>query len=75
MNFIVFSNGKRKSKSKEHTDQQIHSNPENCDDIGKLGYTLNGFYFVNDNVSAGRFVVVFCQFKLPPAGGGKSKGI
>lgn len=33
--------------------------------MGKLGYTLNGFYLVNGSDPVGRFGVVFCQFQLP----------
>ena len=72
--FFCFSDGKTKNKSEEQTAKQINSNPANCNDIGILGYTLNGFYIVNGKNSAGRFGVVFCQFKLPSEGGNKSKG-
>jgi len=43
-----------------------YSNPANCNEIGLLGYTLNGYYLVNSSDSAGQFGVVFCHFKLPP---------
>lgn len=35
--------------------------------MGKLGYTLNGFYIVDG--SSGQFEAVFCQFKQPISGG------
>ena len=41
--------------------------------MGKLGYTLNGFYFVNGSDNLERFGVIFCQFKPPPAQVNKSK--
>ena len=69
--YFVFSDGKTKNKSEEQTVQQINSNPTNCNDIGKLGYTLNGFYIVNGNDNTERFGVVFCQFKLPPGEGSR----
>ena len=50
----------------EEIPQKHNSNPTNCNDIGKLGYTLNGFYIVNGSDTVERFEVVFCQFKLPP---------
>ncbi len=50
----------------------IYNNPANCSDIGKLGYTLNGFYLVNGSDAFGRFGVAFCQFQLPQ-GAGESK--
>lgn len=49
--------------------QRKSNNPTNCNDMGKLGYTLNGYYLVNGSDNVERlFGVVFCRFKLPPAG-------
>jgi len=41
----------------EQTIQRFSSNPANCNDMGKLGYTLNGFYFVNGSDNLERFGV------------------
>lgn len=57
---------KEEKKKAEQKVQRLYTNPSNCNDIGMLGYTLNGYYLVNNSVSAGRFGVFFCQFKLPP---------
>jgi len=42
---------------------------KDCNEIGMLGYTLNGYYLVNSTERAGQFGVFFCQFKLPPGAG------
>lgn len=41
--------------------------------MGKLGYTLSGFYLVNGSDSAERFRVVFCQFTILSQGTYTSK--
>jgi len=65
--FNFYSSQKEENKT---ADQKVllrrESNPANCNDIGLLGYTLNGYYLVNSSDTAGQFGVVFCQFKLPP---------
>ena len=73
--FYHISDGKSKNKTEEKPVQRFNSNPANCDDLGKLGYTLNGFYIVNGiSGSLGRFVVTFCQFQLQLTGAKKRKG-
>ncbi len=66
------SGGKKKNKTDEETVQRFNGNPNNCKDMLKLDYTLNGFYIVNLSHTSERFGVVFCQFKLPKSGGNKS---
>jgi len=56
----------RKSKRKTENGLRLKSNPANCNEISELGYTLNGYYLVNDSATVARFGVFFCQFKLPP---------
>jgi len=56
---------KRENKTTEQKVQRLNSNPANCNDIGMLGHTLNGYYLVNSSKSAGQFGVTHCQFKLP----------
>ncbi len=58
-------------ENKTDGEQLPNSNPANCNDILKLGYTLNGYYLVNCIESVKRFEVVFCQFKQKP---GANKG-
>lgn len=66
------SDGNENNRTEEQNITKLNSNPTNCDDIKKLGYTLNGYYLVNDSNIDGLFSVVFCQFKLPP---GAKKGM
>lgn len=64
--YFRFISEKEVNKTAEQNVQRINSNPADCNDIGMLGYTLNGYYLVNSSVTAGKFGVHFCQFKLPP---------
>ena len=62
------SDVKKMNKIEEEIVYRLNSYPTNCYDLGKLGYTLNGFYIVNGNdlsATGGGFRVHFCQFKLP----------
>ncbi len=45
--------------------QKFYGPAYNCDDLGKLGYTLNGYYIVNsyENVTNTKREVVLCRFK------------
>jgi len=54
------------NKTTEKNVPRLNSNPADCNDIGMLGYTLNGYYLVNGSGNAKRFGVFFCKFKLPP---------
>jgi len=64
--YFYFSDEKGEKRTAEQNVQHLYNNPSNCNDIGMLGHTLNGYYLVNSTESAGRFGVSFCQFKLPP---------
>ena len=73
--FYFYSSQKEENKTvRQNVPLRRNSNPANCDDIGLIGYTLNGYYLVNSSETAGRFGVSFCQFKLPP-GAVRRKGI
>jgi len=39
--------------------------PTSCSDLGKIGYTLNGYYLVKrkDNSNSSKIATVFCSFK------------
>ena len=50
----------------ETGEEIFNRDPANCNDISKLGYTLNGYYLVNVSQDVGQFGVCYCQFKLPP---------
>jgi len=48
--------------------QPFYGPPTNCYELGKLGYTLNGYYLVKGNFflsNTGKVVVVYCNFKQP----------
>jgi len=48
--------------------------PTNCKELGRIGYTLNGYYLVRSDKnqpkakSEGEMEVVFCRFQFPPGG-------
>ncbi len=33
--------------------------------MGRLGYTLNGFYLVNGSDTVGRLGIAYCRFQFP----------
>lgn len=58
---------------------QFYGPAANCDELGKLGYTLNGYYLVKKMQQEmqnheGVIGVVYCLFQQPLKGPGK-KGI
>lgn len=50
----------------QNTVQRFYGPPCNCGELGKLGYTLNGFYLVNGSTNSMQIGIVLCRFKLPP---------
>ena len=46
--------------------QRFYGPPCNCSELGKLGYTLNGYYLVNGSKSSSEIEVLLCRFKLQP---------
>ncbi len=73
--YFGFSDAGKKSGNEHPAVKRFNSNPTNCGEIGKLGYTLNGFYIVNGSDSDGRFAVVFCHFLLHPNGADQRKSM
>ncbi len=65
----MYQSGKEKNQTKNRNkaDLEIYGPVKNCKELGMLGYTLNGFYFVNgkDQSDTSGIEVVFCRFKLP----------
>ena len=55
--YFYFSDEKGEKRTAEQNVQHLYNNPSNCNDIGMLGHTLNGYYLVNSTESAGRFGV------------------
>ena len=59
-------------------DQLFYGPASNCEELGRLGYTLNGYYLVKgkDESNSNSVEAVLCQFKLPMEfKGGKKKSI
>jgi len=64
--YLVLSEKGENKTAAEQNVQRLNSNPSNCNDIGILGYTLNGYYLVKSSERVGQLGVFFCKFKLPP---------
>ena len=47
------------------TDTTFYGPATNCNELGNLGYTLNGYYLVKGNDESKSIEAVFCRFKLP----------
>jgi len=45
--------------------KRFYGPPASCDDLQKLGYTLNGFYLVNGEglLNKNGFEIVLCRFE------------
>jgi len=49
-----------------------------CDELGMLGYTLNGFYIVkgkDESTSSNKIEVIYCRFSQPRHLQGTNEGI
>ena len=58
---------KDKTENDKAAGTRFYGPPSNCNELGKLGYTLNGYYLVKgkgESLSNG-IEAVLCQFKLP----------
>ena len=67
---MKFRNNKDDDKDEEEDGPKLkafYGPPTSCEELGKLGYTLNGYYLVKgkDNFNRGRVRTVYCQFKQP----------
>lgn len=59
--------GKEKNETEEQvTVKRFYGPPCNCSELGKLGYTLNGYYLINTSKNRSEIGIVFCRFLLPP---------
>jgi len=70
----------RNQKIKGNNDNEnaiFYGPPSSCKDLGKLGYTLNGYYFVrNKNIEVGsltekKMEVILCRFQFPSENTGR----
>jgi len=59
-------------KEEAAVDTRFYGPASNCNELGKLGFTLNGYYLVKgkDESISNSIEAVLCQFNLPE----KSKG-
>ena len=62
------------SKKDRNNETEIEANakrfygpPTSCDDLNKLGYTLNGYYLIKakEKLDASRIQVTYCRFHQP----------
>jgi len=44
---------------------RFYGPPNNCSELVKLGYTLNGYYLTKSSNSQGLLGVVYCRFHQP----------
>ena len=62
-------------EKEEAENERFYGPASNCDEQGKLGYTLNGYYLVKgkDESLGNSIEAVLCRFKLPEESkGGKN---
>lgn len=61
--------GKEKNQTdgEDIADTRFYGPPTNCDELSKLGYTLNGYYWVNSSGQSNNsfMEVISCRFKKP----------
>ncbi len=58
---------KNNTENENQDDRQFYGPAKSCNELGNLGYTLNGYYLVNGKDKSERIgvEVVFCRFKQP----------
>ena len=58
--------GKQQNDTNEvkNSVKRFYGLPSNCSDLGRLGYTLNGFYLVNGTNNR-NIEIVLCRFQQP----------
>ena len=72
---MYFNSGKPKNNTDEHeVETRFYGPATSCEELGKLGYTLNGLYLVDceDKSQKGKIEVIECRFKQPQ---GSKEGI
>ena len=66
----MYDNSKKEEKN---IPKPFYGPPTNCIGLGKLGYTLNGYYLVKESNNGGQIEVILCRFQLPPLKNNESK--
>ena len=56
-----------KMEQAKGSDSRFYGPARNCEELGKIGYTLNGYYLVKgeDESNTNSVEAVLCQFELP----------
>ncbi len=67
--FLISGEKEGKIENKKHANTRFYGPASNCNELGKLGYTLNGYYLVKGNGESisNSVEAVLCQFNLPMA--------
>ena len=70
--YIYFNSEKRQNNTESKT--RFYGPASSCEELGILGYTLNGLYLVDckDKSIKGKIEVIECRFKQPQ---GSKEGI
>ncbi len=59
---------KNETENENITDTRFYGPASNCDELAKLGYTLNGYYWVDgykDQKNVSEIEMISCRFKQP----------
>jgi len=64
---------KNSKKGEKNITKPFYGPPTNCIELGKLGYTLNGYYLVKESNNGGQIEVILCRFQLPSLKNNESK--
>jgi len=77
LHFITYSEDEKDTSISDERegqiDQKFYGPATSCDELGKIGYTLNGYYIVKAKPqsivrSSHKFEIVYCQFYQPLLG-------
>jgi len=62
-------------KERAAVDTRFYGPASNCNELGKLGFTLNGYYLVKgkDESISNSIEAVLCRFNLPEESKGGTK--
>jgi len=65
--FLISGEKEGKIENKKHANTRFYGPASNCNELGRLGYTLNGYYLVKgkDEPISNNIEAVLCQFQLP----------
>ena len=72
---FYLNSGNPKNETEIESETRFYGPATSCEELGKLGYTLNGLYLVDckDKSKKGvKIEVIECRFKQPP---GSKEGI